>query len=362
MSRFLARSVGRTAVAVLAAVTFGGTPAGAQAQPGTSRICPNPPPPDFASWLGSWDIVNRQRQPTGDDPTWYDTGTATAEVSSVVGGCAVVEYWWGDLSFDQLRGFSVRAFDHDRGMWTAAILWPGPNQPGFGALEGKFRHGRGEFFTSRVDQHGRTTLTRFTFADIRANAMRWDAAASGDSGISWRPSWIMEFTRRPADAAEPRPAWADSVARCDFPELYEFDFAMGEWIGTATVGSNAPQPARLSSRRVVGDCAVEERLVIGEAFESFAIRAFVPSTDGWVAYHVDSGRAVLQHLEGTVRSGDAQLAGTRATGAGEILVTERWRWAGEHELTYDIRESADGGHVWTTRVRAELHRPESDSP
>lgn len=304
--------------------------------------------------------MNRQRQPTGDDPTWYDTGAATAAVSSVVGGCALVEYWWGDLSFDQLRGFSLRAFDHDRGMWAAAILWPGPNLPGFGLLEGSFRHGRGELFTSRVDQQGRTTLTRFTFADIQADRARWDAAASGDSGISWRPSWIMEFTRRAAVTGNPEPAWADSVARCDFPELYEFDFAMGEWVGTATVGANAPEPARLSSRRVVGNCAVEERLTVGDAFEAFEIRAFVPSTDGWVAYRVDTGRPALQHLEGTVRGGSAQVAGTRTAADGEVLINERWQWAGERELTYDIRESTDGGQGWTTRVRAELRRPESE--
>ncbi len=322
-----------------------------------SPRCSSPPPPDFEFWIGTWDIVNLQRQPAGDDPTWYTTGDATSEVRPVVGGCGVAEYWWGDLSYDRLRGFSLRSFDGARAQWTAILFWPNRNQPGFGSLEGQFRHGRGEFFTSRTDEHGRTTLTRFTFSDIRPNALRWDAAASGDSGMSWRPSWIMEFTRRPPEALAPRPLWADSVPRCDFPELYEFDFALGSWTGTATIGAADAQPARLESHRIVGSCALEERLEIGDAFEAFEVRAFVPNEDGWVAYRLDSHRPVLQRLAGSVTGGRAELAGTQQTQDGlAVLVTEQWQWRGDAALRYELRESRDGGTTWTSLVGAELSR------
>jgi hypothetical protein len=351
------KRVGATVLSAAVTLVAAGGSAVGQEPERPAAVCPTPPPPDFDFWLGAWDVANRQRQPTGDDPVWYDTGTATATITSAVGGCAIVEHWWGDLSFDQLRGFSVRAFDHDRGLWTAAILWPGPNQPSFGQLEGTFHHARGEFFTSRTDQNGRTTITRFTFTDIQPTTMRWDAAASGDSGISWRPSWIMEFTRRAPDAGAPRPAWADSVARCDFPEMYEFDFVIGEWTGSGSVAGGESQPARLTSRRSVGNCAIEDRLVIGDAFEAFEIRAHVPRVDGWVGYRLDSSRPTLQHLEGSVRGGDAQLAGSRAApGDREIMVMERWRWRGETALTYDVRESSDGGQTWASRVQADLRK------
>ena len=57
-------------------------------------------------------------------------------------------------------------------------------------LEGVFRHGRGEFFSSIVGADGNVTTSRFTFSDISANRYRWDAASSTDAGLTWE---IDEF-------------------------------------------------------------------------------------------------------------------------------------------------------------------------
>jgi hypothetical protein len=285
-----------------------------------------------------------------------------SRVVPVVDGCALVEQWYGELSFDRIRGMSVRAFNPDAEEWDIAMLWPSPDQPTFGTLEGHFRHGRGEFYTEGTDQHGRTVLTRFTFADIRPDQLRWDAAQSGDSGITWRTTWIMEFTRRPTGDSPIRPAWVDTLPRCAFPAMVEFEFAIGAWAGTATLADGRTAPAMLRSGYALGGCAIEERLQVdGGTWEAYEIRTFDQGVRSWVAYRVDTSHPVLQRLEGPVRGADAQLLGSRQQGEGEVLVEERWEWMNAGRLRYDLRESTDGGTTWTTVVEAELV-PVTDAP
>lgn len=247
---------------VLLLVVAATAPAPAQEQLPASAVCPDARSRQFDFWIGEWDILNLHRQTGGDDPRWYSTGSSVSRVVPVVDGCALVEEWYGELSFDRVRGMSLRAFNPDAAEWDIAMLWPSPDRPTFGTLEGNFRHGRGEFYTEGTDQHGRTVLTRFTFADIRPDQLRWDAAQSGDSGLTWRTTWIMEFTRHPAGDSPIRPAWVDTLPRCEFPAMVEFEFAIGAWQGTATLPDGRTAPATLRSDYTLGGCAVEELLQV----------------------------------------------------------------------------------------------------
>ena len=348
----VARRVTGAVVLVLGALA-GSAPA--QEQFPATDVCPDERSRQFDFWLGDWDVRNLHRQPGSDDPRWYSTGTSVSRVEPVIGGCALVEQWYGELSFDRIRGASLRAFNPTADEWDIVILWPSPDRPTFGTLEGEFRHGRGEFFTEGVDQHDRQLLTRFTFADIRPDMLRWDAAQSGDSGITWRTTWIMEFTRHVPGDSLIRPAWVDTLPRCGFPAMVEFEFAIGAWDGTATLADGRTVPATLRSDYTLGGCAVEERLQVGAGvWEAYEIRTFDQGVRSWVAFRVDTSHPVLQRLEGPVRGADAQLLGSRHEGDDEVLVAERWEWVNAGLLRYDLRESGDGGATWTAVIEAEL--------
>ena len=340
-----------SALALVAALVLPCAAARAQVTLPDSPACPDARSRQFDFWLGEWDVNNRHRRPDSDDPIWYETGLAHTHVWPVVGGCGIVEHWDGALTFDRVIGFSVRTFDPVREMWELVLLWPSANRPVFATFEGQFRHGRGEFDAGSVDAHDRPQTTRISFADIRPDAFRWDLSLSGDSGITWRTTWIMEFTRR---AAAPVAA-PDSVPRCDFPQLYEFQFALGRWQGTATLADGTVAPATLDSHTILSGCAIEDRMMVGDgAWEGYEIRTFDPITNAWVAYRLDTAHPVLQRLDGSVRRRDGQFAGARGAADGEVLVSARWHFVGESDLRYELRESADAGTTWAPLLTAEL--------
>ena len=350
------RSLRAAGALLVAFVALPPAEARAQVELPPSRACPDARSRQFDFLLGDWDVVNRHRRPESDDPVWYETGTATARVSSVLDGCAIVERWDGALTFDRVLGFSVRAFDPAREVWDLVLLWPSANRPVFAHFAGAFRHGRGEFDAGSVDQHDRPQVTRITFADVRPDALRWDLSLSGDSGITWRTTWIMEFTRRGAAAAPPA-AVPDSAPRCDFPQLYEFQFALGRWVGTATLDDGTTAAVTFESHTMLDGCGIEDRMIAGDGrWEGYEVRTFDPLANAWVAYRLDSTRPVLQRLDGSVRRRDAQFAGTRPGADEDVLVSALWRFIGDAAMRYELRESADGGTTWVTRMVADLQK------
>jgi hypothetical protein len=324
-------------------------------QPSASgAACDWPESREFDFWIGEWEVLNRHRAQGQDDPTWYQTGMATDRVFAAVGGCATVERWYGKLSFDEIVGFSVRAFDPATAQWSLVLLWPGRNRPVFGTLKGGFRHHRGEFFTEGADAQGRAVLSRFTFSDIRPDALRWDAAVSHDSGLTWRSNWIMEFTRRAPEAGPLPDPMADGVRRCDTPEVYEFDFALGDWQGIATLQDGSSAPITLRSESILKGCGVLDLIAVGDRWEGLEVRTFDPTIDAWVAYRLDTDHPVFHRLEGRVRGREAELLGTRGVADVPTMVRSRWEWLGASRMRLALTESADGGATWRVTFEAEL--------
>ncbi|MEE8583429.1 MAG: hypothetical protein V3T83_01115, partial [Acidobacteriota bacterium] len=143
--------------------------------------CPELEAHQFDYWIGDWEVVNKFIQ---DDGSWQVQGRATNRVYPVLDGCAIIEHWEGALGQRPLYGFSIRAFNPHSRQWDLLLNWPSPNRPTFGKLQGVFTHGRGEFFSTRAGQDGKEMRIRYSFADIRPDAFRWDAARSED-GRNW---------------------------------------------------------------------------------------------------------------------------------------------------------------------------------
>ena len=144
----------------------------------------------FDFWIGEWDVNLRVYQ---QDSTWKDQHLSSARIYSLLDGNAILELWEEQDKPNGIIGYSLRHFDKDENKWTIWLNWPGKNRSGTTSLKGNFRHGRGEFFSSRAIDDSTTLLSRYTFSDITHNSLRWDDAYSRDSGQTWTNNWSMEF-------------------------------------------------------------------------------------------------------------------------------------------------------------------------
>ena len=149
----------------------------------------------FDFWIGIWDVNLRMRQ---EDLSWRDSIRARAHIHRILDGKAILELW----DSEPIKGFSIRFFDREADEWVLWLNWPGQNRSGGSGLTGRFRHGRGEFFSEFKTGDGKPGISRYTFSDITDDSLRWDDAFSVDGGKTWSANWIMEFTRK-RDA----PAW-----------------------------------------------------------------------------------------------------------------------------------------------------------
>jgi hypothetical protein len=202
-----------------------------------------------------------------------------------------------------------------------------------------------------VSQEGRTTLSRFTFSDIGPDWLRWDLAVSPDSGLHWRPSWIMEFTRI---GRAPTPLPADTTRRCGFPELFELDFMLGWWSGDAVLADGSEHPISVHAEPIVRGCGTLELIDIGEGeWKSLQVLTYELGPDAWVSYRMDTSRPVLHRMEGSARGSTAELEGVRTYLDGEAAVQRRWEYRTDGSLRTVLAETTNGTD-WTEIFSARL--------
>ncbi|MHC4989567.1 MAG: hypothetical protein ACYTGC_01180 [Planctomycetota bacterium] len=309
----------------------------------------------FDFWVGEWDIVNKRLEPDG---SWAEMGDAACKVYPILDGRAIVEHWRGTAWDRKTIGFSVRAYDADREKWFLLLSWPGRDRPGFGTLEGVFSHGRGEFTSESRDASGQHVVTRYSFSDIRPDALRWDSARSGDGGATWKTNWIMEFTRRdPAALPLLHGPWIadDRERQCRQPQAAELDFLAGGWVGVEhrleEDGRWSEHPARATIVPILEGCALMDFIEIGgdDGYERFAIRAWEARPGHWTQYEMDTVDGVFVRTTGQVT--DATIRFTESGGAARRVV---WSRDGSGRVIRTDDVSRDGGATWTTTRRLEL--------
>lgn len=319
------------------------------AQGVTAPPLATPPAEQFDFWIGEWDVVNRFFR-NGD---WVVDGAATCRVHAAAGGKAVVEHWRGKTGAAERHGFSVRAWDPEIEKWVLVLNWPaGPDRTGFGTLEGVFRHGRGEFFSGAAPN-----LTRYSFSDITGERLRWDSSATKDGGKNWHTDWIMEFTRRTADAEPLSNGRTGTLGLATLPELRQLDFLMGKWRGKAAgvdeEGRRFEAEATFTSSTILEGLAVMESLSVAgkNGFVRFAVSSFDRRAGHWVRYVLDSRRPVFERQAG-VRKGDVVEFTARDD---EIVSKSVWKSApsGSLELTRRVREEDEDPVEWSVKLARE---------
>lgn len=256
-------------------------------------------------------------------------------VFPVAGGCGIVELWDGMLGRARVRGFSARTWDPRDSTWTLVLNWPQPGGAGFSTLRGRFRHGRGEFFSESDGPNG-PLLTRYTFADIGPDRFRWNDGASRDSGGTWQTQWIMEYARRPAGA---RPVLNAALATaaddpiCGQEPAAATEPLLGRW--------RNPAGASLVVVRAIGGCAVLAMLEWPSdegRQELFAILGHDDRASQWTAWALSTRHRGFQELAG---SEAAALTGVR----GGL----RWERRSDTELALEWTGPAGEAHAFTSR-------------
>ena len=261
------------------------SPLSVSAQSTAPRACEDPSHREFDFWIGEWDLTNLQLQ---EDGSWAPSGTATNRVFPVAGGCGIVELWDGYLGESHIRGFSVRTFDDVTRSWHLLLNWPQQNRAGFSTLEGVFTHGRGDFISHFTAPDGTAGITRYSFADIGDQSLRWNDGTSMDGGQTWRTGWIMEFNRRdPMD----NPLFnvplygTDETARCTEDVYQAANFLIGNWESTSPDG----QKFRVEGTPIVDGCAIMEFIEGDNGTNAFTVIGYETSAQRWTMTHLDGG-------------------------------------------------------------------------
>ena len=256
----------------------------------------------FDFWVGEWDVQNRFFR----GGQWVAGGQASCRVESAAQGAAIVEHWKGFTGNKERLGFSLRCWDGDLQRWVLILSWPsGPDDGGFGRLEGSFRHGRGEFFAGQGAQK-----SRYSFSDIHPQRFRWDSASTKDKGKTWATDWIMEFSRRKEDAPALTQGPSESRALSSSAEARSLDPWLGSWTGQATLRTEFDEvietTASLNCELILEGLALTESLELEgkQGFERYSVFAFDSAKGAWTRYLVDRRDPCVERLagEGTSKS------------------------------------------------------------
>lgn len=308
---------------------------------------------EFDFWVGEWDVLLRIKQ---DDQTWKDSRYAQANIYRVLGGKAILELWDEKVEGPGIRGFSLRLYDHEQGHWVLYLNWPGPNRSAMGRLTGEFRHGRGEFFSTRMADDSTEIISRYTFSDISPQSLRWDDAYSRDGGATWSNSWIMEFSRRAEWAEWPAPGEKAHTyhtgERCNLSQFREFERLAGRWEGTVEVrgpdGGTASADAHLSGYRVLDGCAVITFLeyeMAGKRYEEFAFSTYNTFGEALQDTRLDNRPGTpVRNYYGATEDGALVLESSQREDHQERY---RWTFNQPDRFSFEVRDLAGDEEIVT---------------
>jgi len=155
----------------------GAPPPAAPTRPG----CNGPEFAAFDFWVGEWDVY----------PNGKDTQVARSRVEKLYGGCAVRENW---LTFKGANGGSLSGYDPATKRWRQT--WIG-SSPGVVQFEGGPADGKMTLtgWWPGSGPGGEDGLTRMTYYQAEAGAVRQFGEFSADHGLTWVVSF--DFLYRP---------------------------------------------------------------------------------------------------------------------------------------------------------------------
>src|SRR6185436_16580516 len=149
--------------------------AGAACAQAPSPGCSTPESREFDFWVGEWDVKG-------------GGANASNRVSKVLDGCAILEEYSGS----PLVGRSFSTFEAATGLWHQTWV------DNFGRhLEfvGGLKDGRMELMREMATPRF-TGTARLVWRDVRPEGFTWVMEQSTDRGVTWKPTWTLEYVRR----------------------------------------------------------------------------------------------------------------------------------------------------------------------
>ncbi len=265
---------------------------------------------EFDFWVGEWSVLNRHHV---EGRRWRDGDTTRARITPVCGDRAILEEWAGPFRGSFMNGFSLRAWDPDTEAWKLVLFWTTDGRSSFGTLEGRFRHGRGEFFSGSGN-----AITRYSFSDGLPDSVRWDSAGTGDGGRSWATDWIMEFSRtRPATEVTQAELFSTDWTRGEvspFEEARALDGLLGTWHGIQEHPDGTELEARMRAKLLAKDCLVLTLLETRERgstdwHEQLTVRGWVASAERWESWTLDEDDTRLRRATAELGAGSMSFEG-----------------------------------------------------
>jgi hypothetical protein len=152
---------------------------------------------DFDFLFGSWQIANRRLEnPLDEQSTHWREFDSTAESQPILVGLGNIDLCSAP-NFPGLPGLPGACAEALRAGTPSLANLVGVDL-GQGQLDtpvvGRFEDGAGRFECDDVVA-GVPLRIRFDWSDVTPSSARWQQSFSFDGGASYRPNWVMEFSR-----------------------------------------------------------------------------------------------------------------------------------------------------------------------
>ena len=183
----------RGTLALLASIALSATAWPAQAQT-QSPIALRDGAHDMDFNFGTWHTeISRYPDPIGKpDETVHLAGTVT--VKPVWNGKAEMEEIEADGPNGHWEGGTLFLYDPQAHQWSQNFVDVSVGRFDGPPTIGEYRNGNIEYY-SQEDFHGRATLIRGTWSDIKPDSHSYEEDYSSDGGRTWRPAFIAHLTR-----------------------------------------------------------------------------------------------------------------------------------------------------------------------
>jgi hypothetical protein len=274
----------------------------------------------FDFWVGNWDIRNAAGAPNGG-----------SVISSVLGGCAVLENFFGGA------GRSLNAYDDATNRWTQFFVSAGG---GVSMLQGVFRS------DSMILEEQRGPVIR----DLWVWTTQPDGSVKQHEQLfingNLAAGFLGFYVRRQTPPAFPAPP----VTACARAGSRQMDFLLGTWAvyeGHAN-GKGAAQGTLVVSS-TAGGCLIEESISGHAGFEGLSYASFHPQLQRWVRAYMDTDGRYIR-LNGAFDGTRMTMTGNRlGANGGLVVVRVTWEPAGADRVVQRWEFSVDGGATFDVR-------------